>query len=192
MAGKEYKIMARSEGFPDVTGKCSVPEVKDLNIKIDTLTETFEDQWGTYSWRKINVTFQDIPNENDYYNLFGYVSTTNAYGSSSNSLRIQDQNNNTDLPYQIFSDRFFEGKVYSTTLYDPNNYYFNDTSLYSAKYTFDILKTDYDYYQYHTSLFKYHNVDNPFTEFSPVYSNLEGGYGIFCSYLKYEKSLKIK
>jgi hypothetical protein len=54
------------------------------------------------------------------------------------------------------------------------------------------METDADYYKYHTSLNSYSGTDEPFTEFSPVYSNVEGGFGVFASYVRYKKVLKLK
>jgi hypothetical protein len=55
----------------------------------------------------------------------------------------------------------------------------------------DLLITDKDYFQYHNSIKKYTDGSNPFAEFSPVYSNVQGGVGIFSSYVKFEKTVDL-
>jgi hypothetical protein len=45
-----------------------------------------------------------------------------------------------------------------------------------------LLNTDKAYYDYQKSLEKYNSGEDPFTEPSPVYSNISGGLGIFAAY----------
>jgi hypothetical protein len=45
-----------------------------------------------------------------------------------------------------------------------------------------LLNTDKSYYDYHRSLGNYDSGDDPFTEPSPVFSNVNGGLGIFAAY----------
>jgi len=45
---------------------------------------------------------------------------------------------------------------------------------------------------YHHSLDKYSSGGNPFTEISPAWSNIEGGLGIFASYVVDSLVFKLK
>lgn len=45
-----------------------------------------------------------------------------------------------------------------------------------------LLNVDKNYYNYHKSLANYKSGEDPFTETSPVYSNISGGLGIFAAY----------
>jgi hypothetical protein len=46
-----------------------------------------------------------------------------------------------------------------------------------------LLNTCKPYYQYHKSLENYNDGENPFAEPTPIYSNIEGGLGVFAAYL---------
>lgn len=61
------------------------------------------------------------------------------------------------------------------------SYYFkppSDSSIVKI-YLFNVEKS---YYQYHKSLDDYNDSGNPFSEATPVYSNINGGLGVFTSY----------
>jgi hypothetical protein len=191
-AGKKYTIEARCPGYPNVTGTCTVPEQENIDIKMDTSTLHFSNQWGNYSQPRITAKFKDTPGKADYYNMYGYVVYINHYGTSSDPLRIENKNNDGSFRNLIISDKQIDGEIL-TVNFDGGFYYnASDTSLVSMEYKACILKTDLDYYQYHTSLMKYQDSSNPFTEFLPVYSNIKGGYGVFCSFIKYEQTFKVK
>jgi hypothetical protein len=60
-------------------------------------------------------------------------------------------------------------------------------SAYYSDYDSALLKiylynTEESYYRYHTSLDNYNDGENPFTEVTPVYSNVTGGLGVFTSF----------
>jgi hypothetical protein len=44
------------------------------------------------------------------------------------------------------------------------------------------MNTEEAYYLYHTSIDENESSDNPFSEVKPVYSNINGGLGVFTSY----------
>lgn len=92
---------------------------------------------------------------------------------------------------KLISDELRDGGTFEVTF---TNYFFEikDTSLHKLTFQANLLETDDNYYKYHRSLEKYHDGDDPFTEFSPIYSNIKGGYGIFSGYVKYEKTLILK
>jgi len=46
---------------------------------------------------------------------------------------------------------------------------------------FFLALTDIHYYNYHRSVFNFDG-ENPFSEPSPVYSNIEGGLGVFAAF----------
>ena len=46
----------------------------------------------------------------------------------------------------------------------------------------NLCTTDVNYYNYHRSIFNFEE-GNPFTEPTPVYSNISGGVGIFAAYI---------
>jgi hypothetical protein len=194
IAGKNYKIIAQCKGYPDASAICRVPEIKDINILVDTVSKSYDYMvngvWGSYQGLSAIVKFQDIADEIDYYNIEAFSTSMNSiYGTISSLLSIADKDGN--IRYNnLISDHLTDGQMISTNF--GLSYFKSDTSEHSLIFNADVLHVDSEYYRYHNSLSKYKGSDNPFTEFSPVYSNIEGGYGIFCAYVKYEKSIKIK
>lgn len=191
-AGKTYTIVAKCPGYPDVIGTCSVPESENIAITMDTSILHYSDQWGSYSQTRIRAQFQDTPDRSDYYNIYGYVTYTNRYGTTNNPLHFENRNNEGYSGNLLFSDKSLDGETLIMNFIDGNYYDITDTTIVTLEYKVYILKTDFDYYQYHISLSKYQDSSNPFTEFSPVYSNLKGGFGIFCSFIEYVQSYKVK
>jgi hypothetical protein len=186
--GKTYKIIATCAGYPDATGTCTIPMPKAINMAIDTVTESFSDPYGhTYSWSVINLTFRDIAYEKNYYCVYGSMVVTNKNGTDSLPLSIKD--NPIDASNKLLSDQSLDGQMMTTTFQHSKPV---DTTIYSQLYKIYIAETDEHYYKFHSSLSNYYSGHNPFIEFSPVYSNIKGGYGIFCSYVKYEKIFRIK
>jgi uncharacterized protein (DUF1919 family) len=89
---------------------------------------------------------------------------------------------------EFFNDEKQDGKrIYanSLTVFEPER---SDSSF----LVFYLLSTDKDYYTYHQSLNKYSGGEDPFTETSPVYSNVSGGLGIFAAYTIDSITLRIK
>lgn len=192
-AGQTYKIKAHCEGYPDAQGECIVPKIKDFHLEIDTLSVIENNGWGYfYPVLKINTKFQDIPNENNFFNLYGVRSFSNMYGNYSEMIPIDNNSNNYNFYLnELISDHLQDGQELGVNFNEDYNS-LRDTFVYSINIQSNLLETDENYYKYHTSLKTYQNGDNPFTEFSPVYSNIEGGYGIFCAYVKYEKTIILK
>ena len=195
--GKEYKITAHCDGYPDAYGICKVPKIENINLSLDTLSYVYKTEFDTIRVIKITAKFTDIPNENNYYNIYGRGTGYSTYDSTSYYTNIG--NGNEDDIYslktnELLSDHLMDGKEIIT--YFPNFpypfYNLQDSFLLSLKFTAQILCTDEDYYRYHVSLSKYNDGDDPFTEFSPVYSNIIGGYGIIASYILHEKTIVIK
>lgn len=191
-AGKQYKIMAHCSGYNDVFGECKIPDLEDINITIDTFTITTPSQWGAYTNTYANIKLRDVPNETNYYNIscvlnsyFEQGKNTPKYSYVLHVHKENDDYSQTDL----ISDHLIDGQLISV----PFSYYgYYDEAIIGWEIEATVLLTDTEYYQYHKSLQTYRGSDEPFTEFSPVYTNIKGGLGIFCSYVQYKKTFTIK
>lgn len=192
-AGKTYTLKGECTGYPNIEATCKVPEQKTYNISIDTssIVNTSYDYYN-YSYLQHRITMQvtDIPNEVNYYKIYGSM-TISQHGTQ-NKFNLQIGNNTQDeepIYTLLLSDNMIDGKTIKPifNVIDYKTEYYE-----SAQFTATVLEVDADYYHYHYSLTTYDNNDNPFSEFSPVYSNVKGGYGVFCSYVKYEKVFIIK
>jgi hypothetical protein len=192
-AGKEYKIVAKCDGYPDVSASCKVPVLKDLQASFDTFSIVHHYETYDYRFSYITMKFNDFPNESNYYNI---AATQSELLFENNNIRTMSAQivdlDNDDAEIQdskLISDHLASGGPISTTF---GFYNFNIPYLKGMLFNAYVLETDENYYKYHTSLKRYNNAEDPFTEFSPVFSNIEGGFGIFSAYIRYEKVFTIK
>jgi hypothetical protein len=172
--GKTYKLRVISDKGLAAEASCTVPFYRNLKIEADTFRKYYNYQNGyTYSSFMINIFFTDFPDEDNYYRLF---CKHEVYTSSQHNVQY----------YMIpsgFTNEFFSDKgknserslVSSIALYDIKN----ADSSFIRIYLFN---TDKPYFDYHMSLKNYSGGEDPFTEASPVYSNVIGGLGIFAAY----------
>lgn len=189
--GKEYKLIARCDGYPDATARCRVPDYKNFIITADTLTELYTYEYGTYKRQKFVFKFDDIQGMTNFYSIYATRVETSVYGTNVYPLNIIDSEGYYYSYYmKLLTDHLVDGKTF---LMEFNTYFdVNDRNLTSLEFNAYVLETDADYYKYHNSLEKYTDADEPLTEFSPVYTNVSGGYGIFASYVRHKKTLKLK
>lgn len=176
LPGKTYLLKVSDNKGLKAEGLSTVPIPAEFNIVTDT-SSILHHESGYLSWRefRVNVTFTDIPDENNYYCIKGSMKafdTEEGYGT-----------------YFFEEPLYFEKKLFTDSEANSENKiklstgmpaYF--TSYDSAFLKIYLLNTERSYYLYHRSLENYNNGDNPFTEPTPVYSNIEGGLGIFASY----------
>lgn len=185
--GKKYTLTVKCSGYPNTSSSTTVPQERNLDIQTDTISQIIEDEWGAYKSSKFLIKFNDIPNEKNFYNINAQVMFNGDFGRSIYSL-VPVEVEHSSIYAKIVSDNLQDGKEVLTSF---ELYNYNDDSLHEKVLIGYVMQTDEPYYKYHTSLRKYSGTDEPLTEYSPVYSNITGGYGIFASYVKYVKVLKL-
>ncbi len=166
-AGKTYTIDAIAPDGLSATASCTVPTgiATVREVIVDTITQTRD--FNTEEVIEINVKWQDVLNQPNFYRIQA-------------ELKIEfDNGYQTEIFYFpvdelfIYSDRSRENEVITvrgTTFLQP----LSGLVLY-------LLTTDENYYEYHRTL-SLHNPDNPFVEPSPIFSNVENGFGVFGAY----------
>lgn len=193
--GRQYKIIANCDKYPEASAICRVPELKNnFNITIDTTSEYFQYDWGTYVQNEVVIEFKDFPEQINYYNLVSTLHSVfvNQHGESYFPYNLQPLTNTDNIVHNnlILNDQLVDGKIIKNLFYGHS---ITDMNFYkSVEIEAVLMETDENYYKYHKSINNQRNSDDPFTEYSPVYSNVTGGYGIFASYVSYKKVLKLK
>ncbi|HIP37560.1 MAG TPA: DUF4249 domain-containing protein [Crocinitomix sp.] len=199
-----YSIQVTNTKFNDVKATTIVPSPASLmafNVELGSVENNLK--------ANISVIFQDEANVNNYYGFSFERIDTNKYESPpsypgyeyhppypnryfcSSDINIEypekDIEGDVCSDLILLTDLSFDGQQYqfncsnSYYIYYNGNQNYDDTTFYTKIKLF--LKTyNYDYYLYSLSLnlFKY-NYGNPFAEPVRIYSNIEGGYGIFGS-----------
>ena len=172
--GMTYNLKVKTESGLSASASCIIPFKRNFSLKIDTLRIISTDpQYSMYTHYEAYLNYTDIQGETNYYRLLGeLVRYSHQYGQSSSSNNIVPPENS------FFTDKGYDGKTSKITFsYIPNSA--SDDSVFIKIY---LLNTDKTYYDYHKSIEKYSSGEDPFTEPSPLYSNVAGGLGIFASY----------
>lgn len=164
--GETYRIDVTDSDGREVSGSCTIPNKLNTSLEVTDVSVAP----GMYS-NDYDVTFKftDTPGEGDHYRVYAMA-------------KIQD---NPDTPPYMVRMYLEKGENYiSDENKDGNTFSFR-----GKIYAYDGLKevevllltTDENYYIYHKSLENNYG-DDPFTEPTLVYSNIEGGLGIFSGF----------
>lgn len=181
--GKTYKLRVLSSNGLSAEASCTVPLNRDLKLKIDTLTVTdtrIDIYWYPSLMAKISIT--DFPGEVNYYRLYCEMK---VYKRSNKQLTYVRQF--TGFKNEFFTDKGKDGENIEITSIGLNNVPASDSSVFIVS----VLNINKAYYDYQISLNKYSGGDDPFTEVSPVYTNITGGLGIFAAYAINTKTMNL-
>jgi len=172
--GKTYTIRVLSDKGLSAEASCTVPFSRKTEIEVDTFRRvlSYPGKPDLKSFMA-DIFLSDYEGEENYYRIFGeQVTFDTAFSHSPDIYKFWQ------LGDKCFNDRGWDGKrslVKTSHIIDP---VMSDSSF----LRFYIMFTDKAYYTYHQSLNNYSNDENPFTEITPVFSNITGGLGIFSAY----------
>ena len=171
-AGHQYELNVSAPGFSPVRAVTTVPSGTPTVSNL-TAENMGSNEWGEYTIL-ITGSINDIAGQNDYYSVSTSQFTTytwdeESYTNLNNYLRI------------LLTDTDKDGDTISFRV-DVSGYS-EDESVHSEARVM-ILSTDEHYYKFHKSLTTIYDVtDNPFAESTHLYSNIEGGLGVFASFV---------
>lgn len=186
--GNTYALEVVDTKGRKVEATCTVPINQPVGVEmaIDSAKSDYSDFMQYY----MTLSWQDTPGEINYYRIFAEIATT--------------QGNHTPFPQRIY----FEGSYNDISLFTDNRldgakFSSSRGSIWKPSYNPDypttntlfgyLLNTDEHYYRYHQSLNNNYNTDgNPFAEPVLLYSNMNGGLGVFASYNRNTVSMPIK
>lgn len=172
--GKTYTLKVRSDKGLFAEAYCTVPLNRSFALEIDTFRRVVDDPFNNkYSSFMSNFYFTDIQGEDNYYRLYcEQISYNSSYQISPSANRFMGYEN------EYFNDKGRDGKRSLITTINIEETEAVDSSFLKVY----LLNTDKVYFDYHKSLKNYSGGDDPFTEASPIYSNIKGGLGIFAAY----------
>jgi hypothetical protein len=194
LAGEEYEIRVSSPGLPDASSKIRIPDpvrIEKVDTSVVRLTGTFE-SWESNIRVLCDIEFTDPANEKNFYLL--YVYRIPAFSSASNNMVFTCQdpiveeylNHGTMLEGVAFTDRSISGQKHllRVTLNgkDIGDPFYQEGFPESHKKSiyFRLYSITEDYYKYIQTLNLFlENYKSPLAVPTQVYSNIEGGYGIF-------------
>lgn len=169
-AGKKYHLKVSSDLGLKAEAYCTVPQKKNFIIEADTFSVLSVHPMDPQRRHlMIRVTVHDIPGEKNYYRI---------RGKAHNYYSVHDNIYSVFFKDDLFTDSNMDGQAIVLEGENSIGYINNPDSALVVIYLFN---TESSYYFYHKSLKDYSD-GNPFSEATPVYSNVSGGLGIFTSY----------
>ena len=188
--GKTYRLKISNDHGLSLEASCTVPPKRNFTIKADTfsvLLQSPEPLIYTFRSTEFFLTINDIAGEENFYRISGRVIDyyTNQITGTTNIII-----NDSGFEGEFFTDKGMDGKeiIQKTNLRSSVDHYSCD----SAFLEIALFNTEKSYYLYHKSLDNYNDGKNPFTEATPVYSNITGGLGVFTSYTVDTLVIRIK
>jgi hypothetical protein len=167
--GSTYYLEVTTPRGDLATSRCTIPVSVIPEIEITNI-ETFND-YG-YIEKVVSFRFKDVAGEGDFYHVQAGILYVTEFGEDFMGETYLEKGEpfesdvNKDGSYFLYKTGRIGGQV-------PNQ-----TSLHI--YIF-IGVTDENYFNYHRSVTNFQD-DNPFSEPTPVYTNITGGLGVFGSY----------
>jgi hypothetical protein len=193
--GTTYKVKVTSESGLSAESTCTIPLKREYQMRLDTfsivrqLPEGMQSPTGSY-YRSIDFkfSFQDVPGEENYYRI---ASKTIVYYKNPTTQESRKSEYFLSFEKEYDTDKGLDGKNIVFTTIGNYNYFFKSPRDSTIVKIF-LYNVEKSYYLYHKSLEDYNDGGNPFSEATPVYSNIDGGLGIFTSYTIDSLILKYK
>lgn len=183
--GRSYSLKIQSSKGLEAESYCTVPVRRNLLLEADTVKTFFEgDGYNPRDIITARIYLKDPPGEDNFFRFSckALIFDPGYYYYPEKFRLIGSEN-------ELFSDDKREGSRILVNTIISDLYPKSD----SAFLVFYILNTDESYYLYHKSLENYSGgSDDPFTEISPVYSNVKGGLGIFAAFAADSLVLRLK
>ena len=176
-AGQTYHLEVHTSDGEIATASCTIPMNTPPEIEIINI-ETYNDYEN--SEKVVSFRFKDLDGANDYYHVAAGMQFSNGFDG------------------KYYDDIYFEtGEPFVSDVNKEGGYFIFKTSrLYiqdsvPPDLQLFIAVTDENYYNYHRSIYNYQG-DNPFSEPTPVFTNITGGVGVFGSYVGRTISIDLK
>ena len=182
--GKTYTLKVVTDKGFNAEASCTVPFRGNFDLEIDTtITRYLYQDSIIFLTVHPNLYFTDTKDIDNYYMVFceevQYISGTRP-GRYIDALRLDQK--------AFFNDKGIDGLRSKISIDGTGLSDMIDSSFLKIYF----LNTDKTYFDYQKSVEKYNSGENPFTEPSPVYSNITGGLGIFAAYTVDSLILRLK
>ncbi len=157
--GQTYYIRASANGFKSVNSSCTIPFYNPVDVTLVKIDTTDNSGMGNYMIG-ITIKVKDAIGQRNYYGIQAFLNEQEFY-----------LENNTNW---IFSDNIGDGSEF---IFKYTHWYWHHGDVIKIR----LLQSDESFYRFHYSFDNYIS-DDPFTEPSPVFSNIENGLGICSGY----------
>ena len=190
--GRSYRIEAEKAGFEKISAsERLLAGVPVGTITVDTVNE--QQNGNLYSSVEVAFTIEDQPGKNYYIPTATHYIKARGFNPYTGTEEVMEMKNSYYLqsgePYvesfcynncvAIVTDSYVDGKNIKVKLRGSFHSYPQDWTILEETYYVKLYHASPSYYLYHATLNKnYENDGNPFSEPTPVFTNVEGGYGV--------------
>jgi hypothetical protein len=171
IAGSEYQLNVTDTEGRSAYANTSVPLLPPVGFTC-TIRDTVEYSSPNFVNGRIKYRFtvNDFSGGTNYYRFAGYLQQ--LYLNTPDSVLI-------NRATTMFSDQNADGETLSEK---AETWYYTNVGIDSiTAYEVWMLNCNYDYYTFHNSLYNNNGGGDPFSEPTLLYSNVEGGLGIFAA-----------
>lgn len=172
VAGGSYSIHVTTPDGKDVKAETVVPAAPPtLNYTLDKATRDSTSSGYTRDYH-LEMSWNDITGQQDYYRAMVLDHFINQF--------------NADTTYKYLGNDLITSGTDGTTLHSTlewTNYWtsggFVDSTI---NYRMRLLHVSKEYYQYHQALYNNNGGSDPFSEPTLMFTNINGGFGIFAGW----------
>jgi hypothetical protein len=190
---KKYSCIVNIPGYSEVKCSCKIPQKTEI-LEISHANLAYIDDEGTI-FPSVTIKFKNNPDTLLYFEIViknlrydSYLEENDYFNAS--LVGVEDPVIiNEGLPIAVFSNKIISGNDYTMTLnYHTMGASWNLSNLYPI--IVELRSVNYEYYKYTQALYLYEeqlnneSIDGRIIPLS-VYSNVEGGFGIFAGYATY-------
>lgn len=185
LVGKNYTITVNTPDGRQVNASTTVPNnIAIKEVKIDT-AQSNDNQEGVIVSKTeytVKLIWQDKAEEVNFYRGISVFETIIQYPNNFGTNRLP--------PYPLIitdlrtiDDKNTDGQLISLNrTFEPTYTPITSGVKYIKQLKVGLFQTDIHYYNYHTSLRRQRENNNPFAEPVLLYTNINGGFGCFGSY----------
>ena len=176
LPGNTYRLKVKSDNGMDATAECTIPVPGELKASLDTFS-IYKEVNG-YEFLQFKTMFH-LTNQSDTEYFYRIIAKTTSFKKYSSNETSSVYDNTIWMKKQLYTYKEADTENTLNIPFELNydSHYYD--SIFLKVY---VIKSEKSYYLYHKSLEDYNDGENPFAEPTPVYSNVEGGLGIFTSY----------
>lgn len=175
--GGSYRLIVMNDAGLRAEAITRVPPERTFSIEVDTTSIMASDPFSPEKRRIIlRIAFSDIAGEENFYRVIAKGYGYHTPIENSQTFRFT---RTIVVDKEFFTDKGIDGTGI-IRLSEASMKYFYEVD--SSFVVVHLYHTEKPYYLYHKSLRDYDDGKGPFAEPTPVYSNVEGGLGVFTSY----------
>lgn len=172
-SGSNYLIQASTPDGKEVDATCTLP-IRNTSLRITNVDKTELEEETRYRFR---LEFDDIPGKPDYYRII--PKAIMQYDWDGN-VQIMEQYAEILYGSEYIDVKDRDGETFMVETGFSVWHYFGSAEKFLGMKVY-LLATDEHYYNFHTSLERY-VPDNPFSEPTNVYTNINNGLGVFAGF----------